>query len=220
MRVVIVRHGQSVANAEGRWQGQLDFGLSAEGQRQAELLRGRFKGEKFDPRFVYASPLRRALDTAEIVMPAKRIITIDDLKEGGAGIFEGKTMDEIHKEFPEVALEFERTRSFNSVPKAESRFDFRKRAQTVVDFFVRGHNKDDEIVAFTHSGLMMFIIAVIMGTNRVWALRIPNTSVFDFRIDPNAWNIVNSLSGTQGGSMQNTGAVSYTHLTLPTILLV
>ena len=184
MRVVIVRHGQSVANAEGRWQGQLDFDLSAEGRRQAELLRGRFKEEKFDPRFVYASPLRRALGTAEIVMPAKRIITLDDLKEGGAGIFEGKTMDEIRKEYPEVAQEFQRTGSFNSVPNAESRFDFRKRAQTVVDFIVKGHNKDDEIVAFTHSGLMMFITAVIMGTNRVWALRIPNTSVFDFRIDP------------------------------------
>ncbi len=205
MRVVIVRHGQSVANAEGRWQGQLDFDLSAEGRRQAELLRGRFNEEKFDPRFVYASPLRRALGTAEIVMPAKRIITIDDLKEGGAGIFEGKTMDEIRKEYPEVAQEFQRTGSFNSVPNAESRFDFRKRAQTVVDFIVKGHNKDDEIVAFTHSGLMMFITAVIMGTNRVWALRIPNTSVFDFRIDPNAWDITNSLRGSQGGSAQNVG---------------
>ena len=205
MRVVIVRHGQSVANAEGRWQGQLDFELSAEGRRQAELLRGRFTEEKFDPQFVYASPLIRAMGTAEIAMPAKRIITIDDLKEGGAGVFEGRTMDEIRKEYPEVALEFERTRSFNSVPNAESRFDFRKRAQTVVDFFVRGHNKDDEIVAFTHSGLMMFIIAVIMGTNRVWTLRIPNTSVFDFRIDPNTWNIANSLSGSQGVSAQNTG---------------
>ena len=205
MRVVIVRHGQSVANAEGRWQGQRDYELSAEGTRQAELLRDRFREEKFDPQFVYASPLRRAAGTAEIVMPAKKIITIDDLKEGGAGIFEGRTMDEIRKDYPEVALEFERTRSFNSVPKAESRFDFRKRAQTVVDFFVRAHNKDDEIVAFTHSGLMMFIIAVIMGTNRVWTLRIPNTSVFDFRIDPNAWNIGNSLSGSQGGSAQNVG---------------
>ena len=97
MRVVIVRHGQSVANAEGRWQGQLDYELSAEGIRQAELLRGRFTEEKFDPQCVYASPLIRAMGTAEIAMPAKRIITIDDLKEGGAGVFEGRTMDEIRR---------------------------------------------------------------------------------------------------------------------------
>ena len=189
MQIVFVRHGQSTANAEGRWQGQLDYELSEEGRKQSELLRDRFLSEAFLPNFVYSSPLIRALETAEIALPDANLIQIDDLKEGGAGIFEGKNMDEIHAEYPEIALEFQRTKNFNSVPGAESRYDFRKRAEKVVDFLVKGHDKNEKIVVFTHSGFLMFIVAVLMGTNRIWTLRIPNTSIFDFRIDPGSWDM-------------------------------
>ncbi|GIS64468.1 MAG: hypothetical protein CM1200mP3_07160 [Chloroflexota bacterium] len=93
-------------------------------------------------------------------MPDANLIQIDDLKEGGAGIFEGKNMDEIHVEYPEIALEFQRTKNFNSVPGAESRYDFRKRAEKVVDFLVKGHDKNEKIAVFSHSGFLMFIVAV------------------------------------------------------------
>ena len=78
MRIVIVRHGQSVANAQGRWQGQLDYELSVEGQTQAEKLKERFIMEKFTPDLIYSSPLKRALRTAEITFPEKKVFTIDD----------------------------------------------------------------------------------------------------------------------------------------------
>lgn len=205
MQIVFVRHGQSIANAEGRWQGQLDYELSEEGRKQSELLRDRFISEEFLPNFVYSSPLIRALETAEIVLPDSNIIKIDDLKEGGAGIFEGKNMDEIHAEYPEIALEFQRTKNFNSVPGAESRYDLRKRAEKAVDFLVKGHDKNEKIVVFTHSGFLMFIVAVVMGTNRIWTLRIPNTSIFDFRIDPGSWDMKNSFINTGTGSLQQFG---------------
>ena len=206
MQIVFVRHGQSTANAEKRWQGQLDYELSEEGRKQSELLRDRFLSEAFLPNFVYSSPLIRALETAEIALPDTNLIQIDDLKEGGAGIFEGKNMDEIHAEYPEIALEFQRTKNFNSVPGAESRYDFRKRAEKVVDFLVKGHDKNEKIAVFTHSGFLMFIVAVIMGTNRIWALRIPNTSIFDFRIDPGSWDMKNSFINTGTSSLQQFGS--------------
>ena len=206
MQIVFVRHGQSTANAEGRWQGQLDYELSEEGRKQSELLRDRFLSEAFLPNFVYSSPLIRALETAEIALPDANLIQIDDLKEGGAGIFEGKNMDEIHAEYPEIALEFRRTKNFNSVPGAESRYDFRKRAEKVVDFLIKGHDKNEKIAVFTHSGFLMFIVAVIIGTNRIWTLRIPNTSIFDFRIDPGSWDMKNSFINTGTSSLQQFGS--------------
>jgi broad specificity phosphatase PhoE len=205
MQIIFVRHGQSVANTEGRWQGQLDYELSNEGKHQSELLRDRFAKEVFKPNFVYSSPLIRAMETAQIAMPGKRIIKIDDLKERGVGIFEGKNMLEIRNEHPEIAIEFERTRNFNSVPGAESRYNFRKRAEKVVDFLIKGHDKNAQITVFTHSGLLMFIVAVVMGTSRIWTLRIPNTSIFDFRIDPGSWDIRNSVMQTTAAVQQHFG---------------
>ena len=217
MRIVIARHGQSVANAQGRWQGQLDYELSREGEIQAEKLKQRFITEKFAPDLIYASPLKRALRTAEITFPEKKVFTIDDLKEGGAGVFEGKTMDELRVEYPEAVATFERTKTFNTVPESESRYELRKRAKTAVDFFIKGHDHDDEMAVFTHSGTMMFIIAVIMGTSRVWSLRIPNTSVFDFRIDPNAWDTVDPIGGMRQGarSFEIRRFADSTHLYMP-----
>ena len=212
-----MRHGQSVANAQGRWQGQLDYELSQEGEIQAEKLKQRFITEKFAPDLIYASPLKRALRTAEITFPEKKVFTIDDLKEGAAGVFEGKTMDELRVEYPEAVATFERTKTFNTVPESESRYELRKRAKTAVDFFIKGHNHDDEMAVFTHSGTMMFIIAVIMGTSRVWSLRIPNTSVFDFRVDPNAWDTVDPIGGMRQGarSFEIRRFADSTHLYMP-----
>ena len=48
MEITFVRHGQSEANAAGRWQGQSDSPLSEHGQEQARLLAKRLAGRPFD----------------------------------------------------------------------------------------------------------------------------------------------------------------------------
>src|ERR671911_195834 len=63
--MLLIRHGQSTANASGVWQGQLDFPLSKEGRRQAATAGDALKGTRISG--VYTSPLSRAFDTAEIV---------------------------------------------------------------------------------------------------------------------------------------------------------
>jgi broad specificity phosphatase PhoE len=40
---------------------------------------------------------------------------------------------------------------------------------------------------------MAFLLAVILGTNRVWKLKIPNTAVFEFNINPDRWVSGDSL---------------------------
>ena len=82
------------------------------------------------------------------------------------------------------------------MPGAESRYDIRMRASTVVDFLIIGHNDNEQVVVFTHSGLLMYIISVLVGMNRVWVLRIPNTSVFEFILDPDKWASGDSKQGS------------------------
>ena len=148
-----------------------------------------------EPSHVYSSPLTRAHKTAEISLPAAQVHKIQDLRENDAGVFSGKTSDELSTEYSAIFEEFRRSRNFDLVPKAETRYQIRQRAETVIGFLVKGHNSKDFVIAYSHSGFLVHLIAVILGTNRVWNLRIPNTAIFDFDIDPDGWDVSSSVSG-------------------------
>ena len=96
---VFLRHGESIGNAESRWQGQSDYALTERGRAQARALAERWKSEgaKFD--LIVSSPLVRAKETAEIiasVLDAK--IELDPiLLERNIGEMEGLTMEEVRK---------------------------------------------------------------------------------------------------------------------------
>ena len=66
-RLILVRHGESVGNALGYYQGQADFDLNERGRAQAQALAQRWKceGVRFD--VAISSPLIRACQTAEII---------------------------------------------------------------------------------------------------------------------------------------------------------
>lgn len=67
VRVVIVRHGQSTWNAEGRIQGSTDLSvLTDKGVKQAQRTRDMLSGMSFDA--VFQSPLARARQTADAIL--------------------------------------------------------------------------------------------------------------------------------------------------------
>ena len=91
MKLYLARHGQTDWTLEERAQGQTDNQLKETGIRQAEELRERLKSYDFD--ICYVSPLRRALQTAEIAVDGRTRILIDDnLKERNFGELEGKVL--------------------------------------------------------------------------------------------------------------------------------
>jgi broad specificity phosphatase PhoE len=95
--LALIRHGQTRANTEGRWQGQSDWGLDDTGHRQARALRdwyGVFPT-------VYTSPLGRARSTAEYVA-MDGVVEVEGLKELDMGRWEGLTSDEIYETWPEL----------------------------------------------------------------------------------------------------------------------
>ena len=92
MKLYLVRHGQTDWNLENRAQGQVDNPLNATGISQAEELREKLSSIDFDA--CYCSPLKRAVQTAEIVTDGRLdIIFDDDLKERDFGSLEGTNSD-------------------------------------------------------------------------------------------------------------------------------
>lgn len=106
--ILLVRHGQSTANAGGIWQGQMDFPLSERGRRQASLVGSKLSEEPFEG--LYSSPLSRAFETAQIIKASTRfageVVPVDGLSERHGGILEGHTWADQELRNPELAKKF------------------------------------------------------------------------------------------------------------------
>jgi 2,3-bisphosphoglycerate-dependent phosphoglycerate mutase len=99
MKLLIVRHGETQFNAEGRYLGALDADLNVVGISQAEALHF-ILPDALDG--VVCSPLRRARRTAEILCQGRSVeLSIDEaFRERNVGVFEGLTREEAQSRFP------------------------------------------------------------------------------------------------------------------------
>ena len=99
-RLILVRHGQTDYNREGRLQGQVDIPLNATGSRQAETLADAVAADP--PDVIVASPLGRALETARILSrdTGLEVTTDEAFLERGFGRWEGLKGEEIKHRWP------------------------------------------------------------------------------------------------------------------------
>jgi len=101
--ITFLRHGESVGNAQSRWQGQADFPLTDIGRRQARALAQRWQNEGVVFDSIIASPLERAKETAQIIAAALNAqVEVDELwLERDNGEFAGLTPSEARQKFPQ-----------------------------------------------------------------------------------------------------------------------
>ncbi len=97
----MARHGETDWNRESRFQGHADTTLNEAGREQARQLAERLAAE--DITAVYASPLLRARETADIVAErlGLRVTAVEGLREVDVGSWSGLTRTEIEQRFPE-----------------------------------------------------------------------------------------------------------------------
>src|SRR6266480_5934468 len=107
-RVFMVRHGATVMSAEDRFAGATDVALSDEGRGQTRRLAERLSHEKIVA--VYASPLGRTVETAQILAAPHQleVQTCDGFREISHGRWEQMTRCEVEQKFPEEAAEWEK----------------------------------------------------------------------------------------------------------------
>ena len=144
--LLLVRHGETDWNAEGKLQGHTDRPLNDYGRRQAQALADRLAGENIDA--VYASDLSRARETAEIVGERLGLtVAVDaDLREKNWGNWEGLTSEErLHIEFEGETSEAHRDRMLSAVQRIVER------------------HPEGRIVVVTHGGSLRRIQAAVSG---------------------------------------------------------
>lgn len=160
--VLLIRHGQSRGNAEGRFGGHTDTPLSARGRRQAEATAKALASEKFNA--IYSSDLKRAVETATPLarLTGAPLETSDAFRERSVGVMEGLTFEEaaahhpeqyaalLHRDFEHVLLGGESYRQ--TLDRASKKLDE-----------VIGKHKGGRIALFTHTGAICILILHLMG---------------------------------------------------------
>jgi len=176
--IYLVRHGTTLWNKMGIWQGQRDVELDEEGINQAKATAERFKNMKIDG--IYASALKRAIKTAEIInqyhnLPIKKD---PDLNECNIGKWDGQKLDEILLNYKEE-LEYWQKDIWASVEGVEALGDVQRRTVRAIKRIVREHNTDDKIVVVAHGLAIRTIISWILNVplNQHTSFRVDNTSV-------------------------------------------
>ena len=152
-RLLLVRHGQSTWNADGRWQGQADPPLSALGEEQARDAAGRLVAGAFTG--VVASDLQRARRTAEILAGALQLdLELDpDLREIDVGDWTGMTRVEIEARWPGELAEWSEGRS-ESTMGGESRIHLTGRARAALARAAASAAPGDTILLVSHGALI------------------------------------------------------------------
>jgi broad specificity phosphatase PhoE len=190
MRLLLIRHGESTANAEGRLQGHLDYSLSEQGRAESELLGQRLTSLGVDA--LYTSTLARARETAEIASRELDItpITSQGLMERDVGALSGLNHIEIRERFPDYVRARSEGRIDVEIDGWESYADFKVRVDATLDAIVADH-KEDTVACVTHGGVIgMFLRRVLdLPVVRPVPFAIGNTSVStfevpDFEMDP------------------------------------
>ncbi len=116
LRLLLVRHGETVWNQENRWQGQADIPLSDSGHAQALRLAQRLRTEGRQVQAIYSSDLARAFHTAQILGETLGISPLHETgwREMDIGRWSGLTTSEVATRY---ADEWERLRAGEDLPR-------------------------------------------------------------------------------------------------------
>lgn len=178
----LVRHGETEYNRLRLVQGRrIDCSLNETGRMQARALAGRLRDVRFDA--VYASPLRRARETAEIVVAGRPELSIrldPDLEEMSWGIYEGEGWTPRIRELLErLTARWDQGVFDEPVEGGESILDVQIRALRAMDALLERH-PGQTLLVVTHGRFLRVLIASLLetyGLQRMHDIEHANTGV-------------------------------------------
>ncbi len=181
MRLILVRHGETVWNAEFRVQGgNADTALSEKGLRQITKLAEVMRQETID--LILSSPLQRAVTTAETIGKYHEapILTDSGLKEVNVGEFDGLSTVDMPQTFTELLLSWWKG-GCDRLPGGESFAELQQRTWGVVGPYVR-EGAPGNVMVVSHYFTTLSIIFK--------ALEFPMDMLVKFRMDPGCISVL------------------------------
>jgi 2,3-bisphosphoglycerate-dependent phosphoglycerate mutase len=163
MKILFVRHGESVDDIEDRYGGWADFDLTEKGKKQVTESSKKIASlnEKFE--VILSSPLKRAFQAAKIISNRLdiKVKVFEYLKERNLnGVLTGLTRSEARKKYPDQVRKHENWEYVNGSERTE---DFNSRVKNAIKNILK--MKYNSLVVVTHGLFLKAFFKEMMGTN-------------------------------------------------------
>ncbi|HHU32284.1 MAG: histidine phosphatase family protein [Zhaonellaceae bacterium] len=176
--IILVRHGQTIWNESGKYQGHTDIPLSVIGIEQTYKVQKRLAKEVIN--VFYASDLQRAYETGRIIAEPhqKEVLVEKELREINFGEWEGLAYNEIMEKYRDIATKFYQDPTLVCIPGGESCRELIERCGSILLKIVEKH-PDECVLIASHGGTIRAMIIAAMGWDMscFWRLRLDNTAI-------------------------------------------
>ena len=192
MKIILIRHGETTWNIEGRYQGQEDTPLSERGLKQGHLLAEGLRHIHIDA--CISSPLQRSYQTCKFCADLHNlpVATDERLTEINHGSWEGVLAGDIAKRYPkEFALWHTQPGKVQMPDGGENLEAVRKRARTAFDEYVAKYEGKTILVA-AHDAVNKAIICDLLGLDmsHFWQIKQDNTCINVLEYNEGTWRVV------------------------------
>ena len=182
----LIRHGQTVANVEGRWVGWGDTGLTPLGEEQVRAVARRLAELVSGETVIYTSPLARAQRTAAAIGAALGVepVTVEALREVNFGDMEGIRLEEMREQHPALFARWrDKEDSEFTWPGGDRRADFFHRVAGACDRILARHHHGT-VVIVAHGGTIRACLAHLLPgqLGRWWDYALDNCGLTELTI--------------------------------------
>ena len=212
-RLILVRHGETNWNREGRFQGQIDIPLNSNGHAQAEAARGFLQSVSIQK--AYSSSMSRPRETAEGILkshPGIAITQTDGLMEIGHGLWEGKLESEIKADWGDLLEQWKRAPETVQMPEGETIQNVWERSVASWNAIASSLDSTETALVVAHDAVNKTILCHLLGLSPadIWAVKQGNggVTVVDMPSEPGQPAVVACLNLTShlGGVIDRTAA--------------
>lgn len=193
VEILVVRHGQSLADLEDRHEGRADFELTELGCKQAKAAAKWIK-ENYEIDVILSSPLKRAAKTAEFISMeiGRSIIFEDELMEWNNGLLAGLLRSEAIEKYP---LPEGGRKPHDEFAESESFINFRARAEMFWSKFIHKYENDEtisRICIVSHGGMinMLFRSFMMLPVNADSWISTGDTGIHLWKVNGNERRII------------------------------
>ena len=191
MRLILIRHGETAWNQQGKFQGQSPIDLNEKGLSQANRLAKAVAA--MAPDSIYSSPLARTLSTARIIAEplSKPVSTLEGLKEISLGELEGITGQEMRERYPELHEAWNAHAPSVTFPGGESLERLQDRAWACLEYLENTY-QGEAVAAVTHNFAIRTILCRLLALPlaQFTQFRIDLASITVLQVDSHARQIV------------------------------